>query len=68
MKALGTGTKGVAFREIAVARERGGPPRLALYGRAADRANLIGAAAAHVTITHTGELAAAIVLLLGSDE
>ena len=68
MKALGTGTKGVAFREIAVARERGGPPRLALYGRAAARAQALGAAAAHVTITHTKDLAAAVVLLLGSDD
>lgn len=66
MKALGTGTKGVAFREIAIARERGGPPLLALYGRALGRATALGAHAAHVTITHTRELAGAVVLLLGS--
>jgi holo-[acyl-carrier protein] synthase len=65
MKALGTGVRGVAFREIAIARQPGGPPRLALHGRAAARASALGVTAAHVTITHTRELAAAVVLLLG---
>jgi len=65
MKALGTGMRGVAFREISVVRSPGGPPQLALHGRAAARGELLGAAAAHVTITHSKELAAAVVLLLG---
>lgn len=64
MKALGTGMRGVAFREIAVAREAGGPPRLALLGRARERAEALGVAAAHVTITHGRRDAAAVVLLL----
>jgi len=67
MKALGTGMRGVAFREISVVRMPGGPPQLALHGRAAARGELLGAAAAHVTITHTKELAAAVVLLLGPE-
>lgn len=66
MKALGTGMRGVAFREIAVAREPGGPPMLALFGRAAARATAIGAVAAHVSITHDQRAAAAVVLLLRS--
>ena len=68
MKALGTGLRGVAFREVAITRVPGGPPRLALYGRAAARAAALGVAAAHVTITHTREMAAAVVLLLGTGE
>ena len=68
MKALGTGLRGVAFREVAVTRAPGGPPRLALYGRAAARAAALGAGAAHVTITHTREMAAAVVLLLAAGE
>ena len=64
MKALGTGMRGVAFREIAVAREPGGPPRLALFGRAAARAVEIGVVAAHVSITHDRRAAASVVLLL----
>jgi len=65
MKALGTGMRGVAFREIAVAREPGGPPRLVLAGRARARADGLGVAAAHVSITHGRRDAAAVVLLLG---
>ena len=68
MKALGTGLRGVAFREVAITRAPGGPPRLALYGRAAARAAALGAGAAHVTITHTREMAAAVVLLLAAGE
>lgn len=64
MKALGTGMRGVAFREIAIAREPGGPPRLALFGRARSRAEELGVGAAHVTITHGRRDAAAFVLLL----
>ena len=65
MKALGTGMRGIAFREIRIARMPGGPPRLALQGRAHARASALGVQAAHVTITHTRELAVAVVLLLG---
>lgn len=64
MKALGTGMRGVSFREIKIVRERRGPPRLALHGRAARRAEALGVKAAHVTITHTRTLASAVVLLL----
>ena len=66
MKALGTGLRGVAFREVAVAREPGGPPRLVLSGRARARADALGVAAAHVTITHGRRDAASVVLLLGA--
>lgn len=67
MKALGTGMRGVAFRELAVTRAPGGPPRLVLLGRALIVGNRLGVAAAHVTITHTRQTAAAVVLLLGPD-
>ena len=65
MKALGTGMRGVAFREIGVAREPGGLPCLVLTGRARVRADALGVVAAHVTITHGRRDAAAVVLLLG---
>ena len=68
MKALGTGMRGVAFREIAIVREKGGAPRIAFHGRAARRAALLGVKAAHVTITHTRTLASAVVLLLARDD
>jgi holo-[acyl-carrier protein] synthase len=65
MKALGTGMQGVSFREIAVAREPEGQPRLVLTGRARARADALGVAAAHVTITHGRREAVSVVLLLG---
>jgi holo-[acyl-carrier protein] synthase len=68
MKALGTGMRGVAFREIAVLRERGAAPRIAFRGRAAGRADALGVKAAHVTITHTRTLASAVVLLLARED
>lgn len=64
MKALGTGMRGVGFREVVVAREPAGPPRLALLGRALERARALGVVAAHVSITHDRSAAAAVVLLL----
>ena len=66
MKALGTGMRGVAFRELAIVRAPGGPPRLALFGRAAAHGARLGVTGAHVTITHGREIAAAVVLLTGS--
>jgi len=65
MKALGTGMQGVAFREVAVAREPGGPPRLVLAGRAREKADALGVVGAHVSITHGTREAVAVVLLLG---
>ncbi len=65
MKALGTGMRGVAFRELAIVRAPGGPPRLALFGRAAAHGARLGVTGAHVTITHGREIAAAVVLLTG---
>ncbi len=65
MKALGTGMRGVAFRELAIVRAPGGPPRLALFGRAAAHGTRLGVTGAHVTITHGREIAAAVVLLTG---
>jgi holo-[acyl-carrier protein] synthase len=66
MKALGTGMRGVAFSEIGITRRPGGPPQIAFFGRARDRAEALGVGAAHVTITHSETTAAAVVLLLGA--
>ena len=66
MKALGTGMRGIAFRELAIVRSPGGPPRLALFGRARLHGARLGVTGAHVTITHTREMAAAVVVLTGT--
>ena len=67
MKALGTGTRGVAFKEIYIGREQSGKPKLELRGRALDRARALHVQAAEVTITHTQTMAAAAVVLLTED-
>jgi holo-[acyl-carrier protein] synthase len=64
MKALGTGWRGIAFREIAIRRSASGKPVLALTGRAAARARVLGVVESEVSITHTADLAAAVVILV----
>jgi holo-[acyl-carrier protein] synthase len=63
MKALGTGWRGVAFREIVISRDGTGKPLLRLTGRAADRARALRVRATEISITHTAEIAAAVVVL-----
>jgi holo-[acyl-carrier protein] synthase len=64
MKALGTGWRAVAFREIAIRRNASGKPILELTGRAAARARALGVIESEVSITHTADLAAAVVVLV----
>lgn len=64
MKALGTGMRGVAFREIAVEREASGKPSLRFDGRARRRADALRVEDAELTITHTDRTAAAVVVLI----
>ena len=68
MKALGTGARGVAFREIFVGREGSGKPTLEFRGRAMERARSLNVRAAEVSITHTMTVAAAVVVLLTEEE
>jgi holo-[acyl-carrier protein] synthase len=67
MKALGTGWRGLTFREISIRRDPRGKPRLEFHGRALDRARALRVQSAEVSITHTGELAAACVALVTED-
>jgi holo-[acyl-carrier protein] synthase len=67
MKALGTGWRGIAFREISVRRDPRGKPRLELYGRALERAERLRVRSMEVSITHTADVAAAVVALLTDD-
>jgi holo-[acyl-carrier protein] synthase len=63
-KALGTGiSRGVHWLEIEVAREPGGRPTLRFLGRAAEIARALGVARAALSLTHTGNLAMAGVVL-----
>jgi holo-[acyl-carrier protein] synthase len=65
-KALGTGINhGVAWLEIEVVRETGGRPAIVFHGRALERAERLGMRSAALSLTHTGSLAMASVVLEG---
>ena len=62
MKALGTGIRGVAWREIECLPNRRGKPLLFLYGRARERAQSLGLTGLDVSLTHSREYATATVV------
>jgi holo-[acyl-carrier protein] synthase len=62
MKALGTGAKGVAWREIEVLPNRRGKPLVYLHGRALARAEKIELTGLDISLTHDGNLALAMVV------
>ena len=63
MKALGTGwARGVRWIDIEVLRRPGAAPELLLHGASADLAARRGIDRWHVTITHDGGIAAAVVV------
>ena len=65
-KALGTGiAKGIGWKEIVVRRQNGERPTLHFYGRAEALARRLGVTHAHVSLTHSRELAAAQVIIEG---
>src|SRR6185436_20922734 len=60
MKALGTGwSNGVAWRDVEVLRGEKGAPSITLRGRALERFSLLGARKAHISMTHSRDLAMA---------
>ena len=67
MKALGTGWRGVTFREVTIRRDPRGKPVLQFHGRALERARRLKVVGIEVSITHTSETAAAVVALLTGD-
>jgi holo-[acyl-carrier protein] synthase len=65
MKAMGVGLGGFGWHDVEVARDVGtGAPSLIVRGRAATRAGELGISAWKVSITHTGLIAAAVVVAL----
>ena len=65
-KALGTGiSRGVTWIEFQVARQPGGRPVLELRGRAALLARELGVKTISLSLTHTGNLAMATVMMEG---
>jgi holo-[acyl-carrier protein] synthase len=62
MKALGTGVRGIAWREIELLPDRRGKPLVYLHGKAAARARLLGLGQPEVTMTHSDTMALAFVV------
>ncbi|MFC1990025.1 holo-ACP synthase [Chloroflexota bacterium] len=63
MKALGTGTKGISWREIEILPEPGGKPALNLYGKAKDKASNLGLGELAISLSHSREYAIAFVVV-----
>jgi|WetSurMetagenome_2_1015567.scaffolds.fasta_scaffold131562_1 holo-[acyl-carrier protein] synthase len=67
VKALGTGfVPGVSFRDVAVDKGDGGKPELSLSARTKTLLKTRGIERCHLSITHDGDCAQAIVILEGA--
>lgn len=65
-KALGTGVaRGVRWKEVEVVRQSGQAPQLRFSGRVARLLEERGVEAAHLSLTHDGDYALAVVVLEG---
>ena len=62
MKALGTGIRGVGWRDVEIARKRGMAPHIKLHGRAKKRASQIGLKGLTISLSHSKEFAVASVI------
>ena len=62
MKALGTGTRGIGWREVEVTRKRTGEPGITLHGRAIARAEKLGIDRLALSISHSRDYAVASVV------
>jgi len=62
MKALGTGTHGVGWKDIEVLPNKRGKPLVFLYGRAAKRAEKISLHGLEISLSHSKEYAIASVV------
>ena len=67
MKALGTGARGVAWREIEILPNHRGKPLVYLHGRAQVRAERIDLEGIDISLSHSRELAVAMVVAESRD-
>lgn len=67
MKALGTGARGLAWREIEVLPNQRGKPLVYLHGEARRRGEAIGLRGVDISLTHSHELAIAVVVGAADD-
>jgi len=67
MKALGTGARGLAWREIEILPNQRGKPLVYLHGAARRRGEAIGLRGVDISLTHSRELAIAAVVGAADD-
>ena len=67
MKALGTGVRGVSWKDIEVIRADSGAPSLRLHGRAEKRAERLQVGEMSLSISHSREYAVAFVVAHGEE-
>ena len=67
MKALGTGVRGVSWKDIEVVRADSGAPSVKLYGRAENRSERLHVVEISVSISHSREYAVAFVVAQRND-
>ena len=63
MKALGTGVRGVSWKDIEVVRHESGAPSIRLHGRGKRRAQRLGVREISLSLSHSREYAVAFVVL-----
>ena len=63
MKALGTGVRGVSWKDIEVVRHESGAPSIRLHGRGKLRAQRLGVREISLSLSHSREYAVAFVVL-----
>lgn len=64
-KALGTGLEGLRLKDIEVVQDGRGKPSLRLSGAARAKYEALGAKTAHLSLSHDGDQAVAVVVLEG---
>ena len=62
MKALGTGIRGISWKDIEVLRKKGMAPYIKLHGRAIKRAEKMGLSELALSLSHSKEFAIASVI------
>ena len=62
IKALGTQTKGISWREIEILAEPSGKPSVRLYGKAQNQADSLGLGKLAISLSHSKEYAVAFVV------
>ena len=62
MKTLGTGVRGISWKEIEILAEPSGKPLVQLYGKAQDKANDLGLSELAISLSDSKEYAVAFVI------